>query len=49
MVAQEASGVMVVAMLWQQGPMCEVLAWELEVEGAMREMVRLVEEGELDL
>jgi len=40
MVAQEASGVMAVAMLQQQGVMREVLAWETEVEGAMREMVK---------
>jgi len=38
MVAQEASGVMAVVMLWQQGAMREVLTWESEVEGAMREM-----------
>ena len=28
---------------WQQGAMIEVSAWESEVEGAMREMVKLVE------
>jgi len=27
-----------VVMLWQQGAMREVLTWESEVEGAMREM-----------
>ena len=40
MVAQEASGVMAAAMLWQQSVMREVSAWETEVEGAMREMVK---------
>ena len=49
MAAQEVSGVMVVVMLWQQGAMREVLAWELEVEDAMREMVRRVDDDELDL
>ena len=44
MAAQEVSGVMAVAMLQQQGAMREVLTWELEVEGAMREMERRVEE-----
>jgi len=43
MAAQEASGVMAVAMLRQQGEMREVSAWELEVEGVMREIVRRVE------
>ena len=46
MAAQEASGVMVVAMLPQQGVMREVSTWESEVEEAMREMERRVaEEG----
>jgi len=49
MAAQEASGVMAVAMLRKQGEMREVLAWELEVEGAMREMERRVEGEESDL
>ena len=49
MATQEASGVMAMAMLWQQGEMREVLAWELEVEGVMREMVRRVEGEESDL
>jgi len=49
MAPQEASGVMAAAMLWQQGAVCEVSAWESEVEGAMREMARLVEEGKSDL
>ena len=44
MAAQDASGVMAVVMLWQQGVMWEVSSWESEVEGAMREMVRRVEE-----
>ena len=44
MAAQEASGVMAAAMLWQQGAMCEVSSWESEVEGAMREMARRVDE-----
>ena len=47
--AQEVLGFMAAAMLWQQGVMCEVSAWESEVEGVMREMARLVEEGESDL
>ena len=41
---QEVSGVMATAMVQQQGAMREVLTWELEVEGAMREMERRVEE-----
>jgi len=45
MATQEASGVMVVAILQQQGAMREVSTWESEVEGAMREMERIVEEG----
>jgi len=49
MAAQEASGVMAAAMLRQQGAMQEVLAWELEVERAMREMVRRMEGEESDL
>ena len=49
MVAQEASGVMAAAMLQQQGGMREVSTWELEVEGAMREMERRVAEEESDL
>jgi len=36
MAAQEVSGVMVEAMLQQQGEMREVSTWELEVEGAMQ-------------
>jgi len=48
MAAQEASGVMAVAMLWQQGVMCKVSYWESEVEGAMREMARRVEEDGSD-
>jgi len=46
MATQEASGVIVAVMLQQQGVMREVSTWELEVEGAMWEMVRVVEEGE---
>jgi len=42
-----ASGVMATVMLQQQGAMREVLAWESEVEGAMREMARRVEEDDL--
>ena len=49
MAAQEASGVMVSAILHQQGAMREVLAWESKVEHVMREMVRRVEGGESDL
>jgi len=44
MAAKEALGVMAVAMLRQQGAMREVSVWELEVESAMREMSKLVEE-----
>ena len=44
MASQEASGVMATTMLQQQGVMQEVSTWELEVEGAMREMERVVEE-----
>jgi len=44
MAAQEALGVMAVAMLWQQGAMCKVSSWESEVEGVMREMARRVDE-----
>ena len=47
MVAQEALGVMAAVMLWQQGAMREVSAWESKVEGAMRVMVRQVEKEEL--
>ena len=43
--AQEASGVMVAAMLHQQGAMREVSAWESEVEHVMRDMVRGMEVG----
>jgi len=49
MATQQASGVMVVAMLCQQGAMREVLAWESEVECVMREMARRVEGEESDL
>ena len=49
MAAQEASGVMAVAMLQQQGVMREVLAWETEVEGAMREMAKRVDEEDSGL
>ena len=44
MAAQEALGVMAAVMLRQQGAMREVSAWESEVESAMREMVKLVDE-----
>src|SRR5882724_8062660 len=44
MAAQEALGVMAAAMLWEQGAMKEVSAWESEVEGTMREMARWVDE-----
>ena len=40
---------MAAAMLWQQGAMREVSAWESEVEGTMREMARRVDGEELDL
>ena len=46
MAAQEASGVMAAAMLQQQGGMHKVSAWELEVEGVMKEMARVVDEGD---
>jgi len=49
MAVQEASGVMAAAMLWQQGVMREVSVWESEVEGAMREMSKLVDDAESDL
>jgi len=49
MAAQEASGVMAVAMLRQQGVMREVSVWESEVEGTMREMLKLVDEEESNL
>ena len=50
MAVQEASGViMAAAMLRQQGAMREVLVWESEVEGMMREMSNLVDEAESDL
>ena len=49
MAAQEALGVMPVEMLRQQGTMREVSAWESEVEGAMMEMERRVEEEGSDL
>ena len=49
MVAQEALGVMAAAMIQQQGAMREVLAWEPEVEGTMREMARRVDGEESDL
>ena len=35
-----------VTMLRQQGMMWEVTVWESEVEGVMREMVRVVDEGD---
>ena len=38
---------MAAEMLWQQGEMREVSAWELEVEGMMREMARRVDEEDL--
>jgi len=44
MAAQEASGVMAVVILQQQGAMREVSSWESEAEGVMREMARRVEE-----
>ena len=49
MAAQEASGIMAAVMLRQQGEMREVSVWESELEGAMREMEKLVEEEESDL
>ena len=49
MASQEVSGIMVAVMLLQQGAMQEVSVWELEVEGAMREMARWVDSEELDL
>ena len=49
MAAQEASGVMAAAMLRQKGVMREVSVWESEVEGAMREMSKLVDDTESDL
>jgi len=49
MAVQEASGVMAAEMLREQGAMREVSVWELEVEGTMREMLKLVDEEESDL
>jgi len=49
MAAQEASGVMVAAMLRQQGAVWEVSAWESEMECTMREMARRVDREVLDL
>ena len=40
---------MAAAMLRQQRVMREVSVWELEAEGVIREMARLVEEEESDL
>jgi len=47
--AQEASGVMALAMLRQQGTMREVTVWELEVEAVMREMAWRVDGEGSDL
>jgi len=49
MATQEALTVLAAAMLWKQGEMREVSAWESEVEGAMREIARRVEWEESDL
>ena len=49
MAAQKALGVMATAMLWQQGAMREVSAWESQVEGARWEMARRVVGKESDL
>jgi len=49
MAPQEASSVMAVVMLRQQGVMREVSVWESEVEGVMREMSRLVDGAEPDM
>ena len=43
MAAEEEFGVMVAAMIQQEGAMQEVSVWESEVEGAMREMEKMVE------
>ena len=47
--SQEAWGIMAAAMLWQQGAMQEVSVWDSEVEDAMREMAKAMEEGGSDL
>jgi len=47
--AQEASAIMAAVMLRQQRVMREDSVWELEAEGVIREMNRLVEEVESDL
>ena len=47
--AQEASGVMAVVMLRQQGAMRDISVWESEVEDVMREMSKVVDEVESDL
>src|SRR5882724_13271588 len=49
MAAQEASGVMLAAILCHQGVMREVSAWEYEVECVMREMARRLEGEGSDL
>ena len=49
MAAQEASDVMAAAMLRQKGVVREVLVWESEVEGMMREMLKLVDDIESNL
>ena len=46
---QEVSGVMAVAMLWQQGEMQEVATWEIEVGDAIQEVGRMVSVEDQDL
>ena len=37
-------GTAAMAMLHQQGEMCEAAAWQVKVEDAMREMAQVLEE-----
>jgi len=49
LVAQDASGVMAAAILWQQGTMQQVAVWEMEVGDAMWEMAQTLESEEKNL
>ena len=44
MAAQEVLGVLVAAILQQQGSMREITVWEMEMEDALRRLTRLIEE-----
>ena len=39
-------GVMAIVMLHQQGVMCEVATWQVKVEDAMWEIMRVLEENQ---